>query len=265
MSDWLGSLAKLAGPALQLGGAYLASNANRQAANTQVAAGDRALQAQLAAQQQAIAAQTNAQQQAAALQADSTNRALALQADMYNQNRADLQPWRDTGSAALQNLAGQVGQWGPGTPAYDFQFSEGMRALDNSASARGMVQSGATMKAAQRFGQGLAAQGRGEELNRLQALAGVGQTATTQGVGLGQNYAQAAGGLTAGLGQNLAQGQTALGSALGGIYGQAGNAAAGIYGQQGLAAANGVTGAAQPWQTAANNIWALTQKPGGGW
>lgn len=259
MSGWLGSLLGAAG---QLGGAYLASQANRQAANTQVAAGDRALQAQLAAQQQAISAQTQAQQQAAALQADSTNRALALQAEMFNQNRADLQPWRDTGSAALQNLASQVGQWGPGTPAYDFQFSEGMRALDNSAASRGMLQSGATMKAAQRFGQGLAAQGRGEELNRLQALAGVGQTATAQGVGVGQNYAQAAGGLTAGLGQNLAQGQMALGGALSGLYGQGGAAAANIYGQQGTAAANGITGAAQPWQSAANNIWALAAK---GW
>ena len=106
MSDWMGALSRLAGPALQLSGAYLASRANQRAANTQVASGDRAIQAQ-----------TQAQQQAAALQADSTNRALALQADIYNQNRADLQPWRDVGSAALQNLAGQVGQWGPGTAA----------------------------------------------------------------------------------------------------------------------------------------------------
>ena len=237
MSGWLGGLLGAAG---QLGGAYLASNANRQAANTQSASLDRAAQIQ-----------AQAQQQAAQLQANSTNQALQLQADIYNQNRADLQPWRDVGSAALQNLAGQVGQWGPGTPAYDFQFSEGMRALDNSASARGMVQSGAAMKAAERFGQGLAAQGRSEELNRLQALAGVGQTATGQGTALAQNYGTTASGLTAGLGQNLAAGQTGLGASL-----------ANIYGQQGTAAANGITGAAQPWQNAANNIWALAAK---GW
>ena len=217
MSGWLGSLI---GAGAQLGGAYLASQANKRAAGQQ----------------------TQAIQQGIGAQTDATNRALALQADMYNQNRADLAPWRDVGSAALQNLAGQVGQWGPGTPAYDFQFGEGMRALDNSASARGMVQSGAAMKAAERFGQGLAAQGRGEELNRLQALAGIGQTATGQGVAAGQGMANASAGLTANLGGALA----------------------GLYGQQGTAAANGITGGAQPWMNAANNIWALTQQ-GRGW
>lgn len=218
MSGWLGSLI---GAGAQLGGAYLASQANRNASQ----------------------AQTQALQQGAAAQTDATNRALALQADMYNQNRADLAPWRAVGSAALDTLAGQVGQgWGPGTPGYDFQFSEGMRALDNSASARGMVQSGAAMKAAERFGQGLAAQSRGEELNRLQALAGVGQTATAQGVQAGQGVANAQAGLTANLGTALS----------------------GLYGQQGTAAANGITGAAQPWQNAANNIWALTTQ-GRGW
>lgn len=217
MSGWMSALGALG----QLGGAYMASNANQNASR---------------AQTQALQAGMNAQTQA-------TNNALALQADMYNQNRADLAPMRAAGAGALQALTQQVGQgWGPGSPGYDFQFSEGMRALDNSASARGMVQSGAAMKAAERFGQGLAATGRGEELNRLQALAGVGQTATAQGVQAGQGVANAQAGLTAGLGQSLA----------------------GLYGQQGTAAANGITGGAQPWQTAANNIWALAAK-GNGW
>lgn len=264
-----GSWGSLIGPALgvlgQVGGAYLASNANKQASNTQVAAGDRALQAQTQAQQQAIAAQTQAQERAAALQADSTNRALALQADMFNQNRADLAPWRSAGMGALGSLTQQVGQgWGPGSPGYDFQFNEGMRAVNNGLASRGLLDSGAAVKAAERFGQGLAAQGRGDELNRLQALAGLGQTATTQGVQAGQAAANGQAALTAGLGQNLAAGQTALGASLGSIYGNAGNAAANIFGQQGTAAANGITGAAQPWQSAANNIWALASK-GAGW
>lgn len=240
MSGWIGPAIGVLG---QLGGAYLASNANKRASNTAVAAGDRAIQAQ-----------TAAQQQAASLQADSVNRALALQADMYNQNRADLAPWRTAGMGALGSLTQQVGQgWGPGSPGYDFQFNEGMRAVNNGLASRGMLDSGAAVKAAERFGQGLASTARGEELNRVQALAGLGQTATGQGVSAGQGYANTAGGLTAGLGQNLAAGQTALGGAL-----------SSIYGQQGTAAANGITGAAQPWQSAANNIWALASK-GTGW
>ena len=229
MSGWIGPAIGVLG---QLGGAYLASNANTRASNTAVAAGDRAIQAQ-----------TAAQQQAAALQADSTNRALALQADMYNQNRADLAPWRTAGMGALGSLTQQVGQgWGPGSPGYDFQFNEGMRAVNNGLASRGLLDSGAAVKAAERFGQGLAATARGEELNRLQALAGVGQTATSQGVQAGQGVANAQTALTTGLGQTLG----------------------GIYGQQGTAAANGITGAAQPWQSAANNIWALASK-GSGW
>lgn len=216
MSGWLGSLLGAAG---QIGGAYLASQANRNAGR----------------------AQTQALQQGMTAQTDATNRGLALQADMYNQNRADLAPWRNAGSAALQTLAGQVGQgWGPGSPGYDFQFNEGMRAVNNGLAARGMTDSGAAMKAAERFGQGLAATARGEELNRLQALAGVGQTATSQGVAAGQGTANAQAGLVAGLGQSMAN----------------------LYGQQGTAAANGITGAAQPWQNASKNIWALASK---GW
>ena len=220
-----GSWGSLIGPALgvlgQVGGAYLASNANKQAANTAVAAGDRA----------------------AAANTDATNRALALQADMFNQNRADLAPWRAAGMGALGSLTQQVGQgWGPGSPGYDFQFGEGMRAVNNGLASRGLLDSGAAVKAAERFGQGLAATARGEELNRLQALAGVGQTATSQGVQAGQGVANAQTALTTGLGQTLG----------------------GIYGQQGTAAANGITGAAQPWQSAANNIWALASK-GSGW
>jgi hypothetical protein len=203
MSGWLGALGALG----QLGGAYLASNANQRAANQQVAA-----------------------------TTDATNRGLQLQADVYNQNRADLAPYRAAGTGALQTLAGQVGQgWGPGSAGYDFQFGEGMRALDNSASARGMLMSGAQMQAAQRFGQGLAATARGDEMNRLAALAGVGQTATQAGAGLGANYAGQVAGMTANLGQQVGQ-----------------------------ATAAGTTGSAQPWMQAANNIYSMAMQPGFG-
>lgn len=196
MSDWLGALGGLAQIGGQLGGAYLASQANQQAA----------------------------QQQAAAL-AQSAN----LQRDMYNQTRADLAPWRSAGAGALGQLVQEMGQpWGPGNPAYDFQFNEGMRALDNSGAARGMSMSGAQIRATQRFGQGLAAQGRGEQLNRLQALAGIGQTATGQGAQAAQNYGQSAGQTLASIGNAQAQ---------------------------------GTTSAAQPWQQAGQNLWQWAMSP----
>jgi hypothetical protein len=72
-------------------------------------------------------------------------------------------------------------------PGYAFRMSEGMKALERSAAARGGLLSGATLKGTQRFGQDLASQEyqnafnryqaeRTGTLNPFQALAGVGQS-----------------------------------------------------------------------------------------
>ena len=74
-------------------------------------------------------------------------------------------------------------------PGYAFRLSEGMKALERSAAARGGLLSGATMKGLQRYGQDLASQEyqnafaryqaeRQAALNPLQSLAGIGQTST---------------------------------------------------------------------------------------
>ena len=107
-------------------------------------------------------------------------------------------------------------------PGYAFRMSEGMKALERSAAARGGLLSGATLKGVQQYGQGLASQEyqnafnryqaeREARLNPLQALAGVGQTSVKAlsgaagelGSGLASAYnrmgaAQAAGILGAG-------------------------------------------------------------------
>jgi hypothetical protein len=72
-------------------------------------------------------------------------------------------------------------------PGYGFRMSEGMKALERSAAARGGLLSGATLKGVQRFGQDLASQeyqnafnryqvNRANQLNPLQSLYGGGQT-----------------------------------------------------------------------------------------
>jgi hypothetical protein len=72
-------------------------------------------------------------------------------------------------------------------PGYAFRMSEGMKALERSAAARGGLLSGATLKGTQRFGQDLASQEyqnafnryqaeRTGTLNPYQALAGVAQS-----------------------------------------------------------------------------------------
>lgn len=170
--------------AATLGSAFIGSNAARSAANTQAAAADRS--------------------------AD-------VQREIFQQQRADLEPWRQVGVNALAPLVAATGQSYTQSPGYDFRFREGLRAIDNAASRRGMLDSGARDKALMRFGQGLAADDYGTWYNRMAGLAGVGQTATGQGNSLAGAY-----------GTNLAN-----------IYGQGANAqAAGTVGQ-----ANAITNA----------------------
>ncbi len=58
------------------------------------------------------------------------------------------------------------GKFDTSNPAYQFQLKQGQQALDRSSAARGMGYSGAQMKAAQEFGQGLASQQYDKEYNR---------------------------------------------------------------------------------------------------
>jgi hypothetical protein len=89
-------------------------------------------------------------------------------------------------------------------PGYAFRQSEGMKALERSAAARGNLLSGSTLKGVQRFGQDLASQEyqnafnrfqveRSAKLNPLQSLMGSGQSAANVMTGaagqMGQNEA----------------------------------------------------------------------------
>jgi len=89
-------------------------------------------------------------------------------------------------------------------PGYAFRLSEGQKAIERSAAARGGLQSGSALKAAARFGQDLGSQeyqnafnryqvNRANQLNPLQSLMGAGQSAAntlTSAVGQqGQNQA----------------------------------------------------------------------------
>lgn len=143
---------------------------------------------------------------AAKAQAEAADKAITLQRDIYNQNRSDLAPWRDTGNNALKMLADSLGVNGPGaasaasvafqkTPGYDFSFSEGQKAVDSSAAAKGMLRSGAQIKAQTRFGQNTANTEYGGWINNLKTLAGYGQNAQQQTQQSGQTYATNTGSL----------------------------------------------------------------------
>lgn len=92
------------------------------------------------------------------------------------------------------------------SPDYQFRMGEGVKALDRSASARGMISSGAQQKAITQYGQNLAAGEYGNFYNRLASLAGIGQTATNTTAAAGQAAA-------ANSGNAMMQGANAAGNA----------------------------------------------------
>jgi hypothetical protein len=99
-----------------------------------------------------------------------------------------LSPWTTTGVPANTAQADLLGLNGPDaataafgnyrtSPGYDWQMKEGLRAVDAGAAANGLLRSGATLKAEQTFGAGLADSDFGNYWNRLQQLSGAGLTA----------------------------------------------------------------------------------------
>lgn len=154
--------------------------------------------------------------------------ALALQKQMYEQTRADLAPWREAGGAAIgQGWAMlQPGYDYTASPGYDWRLSEGMRAVEGSAAAKGQLMSGGTLKDLTRFGQGLASEDYGDQFNRVMAVAGGGQQAVNTGAGAASSYATGASNTLAGIGQAKASGYAGQNQAIQGTLGNLAN----IYG-----------------------------------
>jgi len=185
--------------------------------------------------------QADATEQAARISAQSSGEALALQRRIYEEAVARQQPFYEAGREALNKLIplSEYQKFGmdqfQADPGYAFRLSEGQKALERSAAARGGLMGGATGKALLRYGQQMGSQEfsnafnryqteREAQLNPLQSLAGVGQTSANTVGGYGQNYANQANQLA--LTNAANQGNLALG--MGNIrasqYGTAGSA-----------------------------------------
>jgi len=162
------------------------------------------------------------QSQAAGSAAD---KASAAQERALAQSRADLDPWRTTGGAANTGSADLLGLNGPdaataaranfqASPGYQWQLEQGLRAVDAGAAAKAMLRSGATLKAEQTYGAGLADKEFTDYYNRLFDLSKLGETAASGQATASQNT-----------GTSMAQTDLSAGSAQSSIYG---NAAKGI-------------------------------------
>jgi hypothetical protein len=153
------------------------------------------------------------------------DKSIAAQQEAEERARADLQPWVTAGQPALtatSDLLGLSGQPAAdaamarfqASPGYQFQLSEGLRGVDAGAAAKGMLRSGATLKAEQEYGQGLASKDFGDYYNRLFQLSSVGETAAAKQGAFSANAAD-----------SMSKSESQLGQQQASIYG---NAASGI-------------------------------------
>ena len=135
-------------------------------------------------------------QSAANTQAAAADRASEVQRDIFERQVELSRPYREAGELALNRLIPLATEYTPfgmeqfqADPGYGFRLSEGQKALERSAAARGGLLSGSMLKGIQRYGQDLGSQEymnafnryqteRNARLNPLQSLAGVGQTAS---------------------------------------------------------------------------------------
>ena len=119
-------------------------------------------------------------------------------------------------------------------PGYQFRLSEGMKALDRSAAARGGLLSGGTLKGIQRYGQDMASQEftnafnryqleRTNTLNPYQSMAGQGQSTANTLSNMGQNYANQAGEAYQGAANARASGYVGQANAITGAIGNISN------------------------------------------
>lgn len=174
-------------------------------------------------------------QSAADTQASAANNANALQWKMYRQNVQRLAPYTAAGNVAMAGLMGNL----PGlvkpikmdqatleqTPGYQFNLSQGLKAVQSSAAARGLGSSGAAIRDAAEYANGLAASTYQQQFNNAMANKQMAYNTLGGVAGMGENAA-------AGVGNAGMQTATNMGNNLMGAAN--GQAAATIAGANGI-------------------------------
>lgn len=247
----------------------IASRGARKASDTQAAAADRANEAsaEIAREQMGLSREQFAAQQALAREQMARDRQIYDESrQIYDESIARQEPFRQAGLSGLQqyqNLIRNPFQYDQNAfsterimndPGVAFRREQGQQQLDRRLAGTGNLYSGAALKEAQRFGQGLASQEYGSaysraadgearrkdayqlQSNQFASLAGIGQTANSASQVAGQNYGQA--------GQNYGQATAGQTNALG-QFGQAATGQmANALGNYGNAFSNNTIGAA---------------------
>lgn len=133
-------------------------------------------------------------------QAGAASDATANTRQQFEETRSDYAPWRDAGKLALNQQTNLLGLNGApaqtnafsqfhADPGYQYSVNQAVQGVDRSAAARGLLTSGATIKAIQDRAGNLADQGYSNYFNRLAGVSGTGQTATAGTATAGANAA----------------------------------------------------------------------------
>lgn len=174
----------------------------------------------------------NAASKAAKAQRKAAESAAQVQREAFTRQEQLQEPFRQAGLTAQQQIMQLLGVGGDATaagygsmakpfgmdqfeadPGYAFRQSEGMKALERSASARGNLLSGGTMKGIQRFGQDLASQEYQNAFNRFQVERAARLNPLQSMMGSGQSAANTLTSAAGNLGQGLAQSEMNAGAA----------------------------------------------------
>lgn len=147
---------------------------------------------------------------AADAQTEAANASIAAQQANQTQIRSDFAPYRASGEGALTELNNRLPTLTApitmdqatleATPGYQFNKTQGLKAVQNSAAARGLGNSGAALKGAATFATGLADNTYQNQFNnantnntnaynRLKGLVDVGQASSAQTATAGINTA----------------------------------------------------------------------------
>jgi len=156
----------------------------------------------------------------------------------YDSQLGYLSGYQGTGLNALQKmLTGSFADQLANDPGYQFRLKQGQNALESSAAARGNLNSGATMKALQRYGQDFGSNEYQNAYARMSQLANMGLNAGTNMSNAAGNYGQSMNQNAIGLGNALSGNMTGLGNAQASAQIAQANRSSNLLGQ-------GITGAA---------------------
>lgn len=150
---------------------------------------------------------SNAASSAANAETGAANSALAYDENVYDKATSELQPYVTTGTNALYSLASLYGlNTGSNTstntanaeaaykaytetPAYQFEYQQGLNSMNRSAAASGLTLSGGQMAALDQYGSNYASTGFSNYVNQLASLANMGQSAVGTASNIGTTTA----------------------------------------------------------------------------